>query len=346
MRLVVPEKDSEWGGVKIEAGRQYVFEPRGSAAMLVKLDGLASVEPVSLPPYYPNEDYNHKTLTILRAGGIGDILMMTPLLKAMNERWPEAHLEVCCGERSRFALPSFVDWLPYPPPMRDIMERDSILNLTGVIEREFEEHGVRAFGNEAGFRDLPLRLLYEPDPSVVGDIRLKYPRKAKARVGIQVKASTKIRSYPYSGEVITLLLERGIEVVMFGEPHLIITDRPHPLITNASADGLDMEDSVALASLCDCLIAPDSSFIHFGCAMNVPTIGLFGSFSYSIRRTEGHPDNYFIEAKGECSPCNFHGEGGQSWPTHGPCKRSGFCNVLAGIPAERVARKAIQICKA
>ena len=194
--------------------------------------------------------------------------------------------------------------------------------------------------------DLPLRLIYEPETTLVKEMAARYPRKTKARVGMQLRASSPIRSYPNMNEVIYMVVEHGIEVVLFAEPNAVIIDRRHPLITNASADCLDMEDSVALASLCDCLIAPDSSFVHFGCAMNVPTIGLYGSFSYSIRRTEGHPNNYFIEAKGECAPCNHHGHGGEAWPPHGPCRRSGFCNVLAGIPAERVARKAIQICKA
>ena len=162
---------------------------------------------------------------------------------------------------------------------------------------------------------------------------------------MQMRASSPIRTYPHCNEVLELLLAKGIEVALFAEPKAVIIETSHPLMTNASGDALDMEDSIALASLCDCLIAPDSSFVHFGCAMNVPTIGLYGSFSYAIRRTHGHPDNYFIEARGDCSPCNHHGHGGEAWPSHGPCKQSGLCNVLAGIPAERVARKAIQICR-
>ncbi|NBO27481.1 MAG: hypothetical protein EBU96_11975, partial [Actinobacteria bacterium] len=142
MRMVSPERTQKWGEVELKAGDRYVLEPRGVPALLSKVDGMASVEPVVLPPYYPNEDYNHKTLTILRAGGIGDILMLTPLLRAMNDKWPEAHLEVCCGSRSKFALPSFVDWLPYPANAKELLERDSVLNLTDVIETEFEKHGV------------------------------------------------------------------------------------------------------------------------------------------------------------------------------------------------------------
>lgn len=344
MRLVIPEVDYEWGKVKLEAGKRYVMEPRAVGGFLMRLDGRASVEAIDLLPYYPNENYNHKTLTILRAGGIGDILMLTPLLKAMVAKWPDAHIEVCCGSRSSFCLPPEVDWVPYPATYESLQEKDGILNLTGVIEKEFEKHGVHALGEAAGFKDLPLRLHYEPDSALVGEMGIRYPKKAQKRVGIQLKASSPIRTYPHTSDLIYILVQAGVEVVLFGEPHTIIIDRPHPLLTNASADGLDMEDSAALASLCDLLIAPDSAFVHFGCAMNVPTIGIYGSFSYSIRKTDGHPSNYFYEARGECSPCNHHGEGGEKWPSHGPCKRSGFCNVLAGIPAERIARKAIQIC--
>lgn len=344
MRAVLPEKSIKWHDVQIEAGKRYVFEPRGAVALLSKMDGLGSMEPVELPPYFPNADYNHQTLTILRAGGIGDILMLTPLLKAMNDRWPEAHLEVCCGSRSKFALPSFVDWLPYPASMSEIMERDSVLNLTDVIESEFELHGVHAFGKAAGFPDLSLKLFYECDSSLVGDMKIRYPRKSKHRVGIQVKSSSPIRSYPMIGGVVDALVAKGIEVVLFGEPKSIIVENPNELILNGSSEAWDMEDSVAMLTLCDCLIAPDSAFIHFGCALNVPTIGIYGSFDYGIRRTEGSPKNYWIQARGDCSPCNHHGKGGEAWPSGGPCRMSGYCNILAGIPVDRIVRKAVQLC--
>jgi ADP-heptose:LPS heptosyltransferase len=344
MRVVLPERSIKWHEVSIEAGKKYVLEPKGAVALLSKIDGLGCLEPVQLPPYFPNSDYNHQTLTIFRAGGIGDILMLTPLLQAMNERWPEAHLEVCCGSRSRFALPSFVDWLPYPALLTEIMERDSVLNLTDVIENEFELHGVHAFGGSAGFADLPLRLSYQCEPSLVRDMGNRYPRRAKHRVGIQVRSSSPIRNYPPTGLVMDGLVGKGIEVVLFGDPNSIIVGTPHELILNGTAEGWDMEDSLAMLTLCDCLIAPDSSFIHFGCALHVPTIGIFGSFDHGIRRTEGHPKNYWIQAKGECSPCNHHGKGGEAWPLHGPCRASGYCNVLAAIPVDRIVRKAVQIC--
>ena len=156
-------------------------------------------------------------------------------------------MEVCCGSRSKFALPSYVDWLPYPANAKELLERDSVLNLTDIIETEFEKHGVHAFGEVAGFNDLPLKLIYEPDSSLVGDLRIRYPKKAKARVGIQLKASSPIRTYPRINEVIFMLVEKGIEVVLSAEPHSVIIERPHPLLTNASADALDMEDSVARA---------------------------------------------------------------------------------------------------
>ena len=346
MRLVVPERDYDWGKVKLLAGGKYLMEQRAVGGFLTRLDGKACVEAADISSYSRHKDYNGQTLLIVRAGGIGDILMLTPLLHAMRKEWPEAKLEVACGSRSQFALPDFCEWISYPLEMGEAMKKDGVLDLSDVIEGEFEVHGVQAFGNAAGFPDLPLKLHYEPDPVVVGDIRIRYPKKAKARVGMQMRASSPIRTYPHCNEVLELLLAKGIEVVLFAEPKAVIIETQHPLITNASGDALDMEDSIALASLCDCLIAPDSSFVHFGCAMNVPTIGLYGSFSYAIRRTHGHPDNYFIEARGDCSPCNHHGHGGEAWPSHGPCKQSGLCNVLAGIPAERVARKAIQICKA
>jgi ADP-heptose:LPS heptosyltransferase len=345
MRILTPEIDIAYDKTTtLKAGVSYVVEPRAAGALLMRLDGLASVEGCELPKYDRRADYNGKTLTILRAGGIGDILLITPLIEAIQAEWPEVKLEVCCSNRSELGVHALCSHLSYPAPHSELLKRDAVLNLTDSVEEEHDLHAVHAFGAKAGFYDLPLRLKYQNDKSLVGDMLIRYPKIAKARVGLQMKASSKIRSYPYMSDVIAGLIDRGVQVVLFDEPEATSVIGQSELILNGSMEKWTLEESVALLESCDLVIAPDSAFIHFGCALDVATLGLYGSFHYSKRATLGNPKNYFIQAGGDCSPCNHHGLGGLPWPKCGPCKRSGMCNVLAGIEPERIVRKAMQLC--
>jgi len=347
MRTLTPEIDIAYDKTTtLKAGVSYVVEPRAAGALLMRLNGLASVEGCELPAYNRKADYNGKTLTILRAGGIGDILLITPLIEAIQTEWPEVKLEVCCSNRSELGVHALCSHLPYPTPHSELLKRDAILNLTNSVEEDHDLHAVHVFGAKAGFYDLPLRLKYQNDKALVGDMLIRYPKRAKMRVGVQMKASSKIRSYPYMSAVIAGLIEKGVEVVLFDEPEATSVIGQSELILNGSTEKWTLEESVALLESCDLVIAPDSAFIHFGCALDVATLGLYGSFHYSKRATLGNRKNFFIQAGGDCSPCNHHGLGGLAWPKGGPCNRSGMCNVLHGIEPERVVRKAMQLCSA
>jgi ADP-heptose:LPS heptosyltransferase len=347
MRTLTPEIDIAYDKTTtLKAGVSYVVEPRAAGALLMRLDGLASVEGCELPAYNRKADYNGKTLTILRAGGIGDILLITPLIEAIQAEWPEVKLEVCCSNRSELGVHALCSHLPYPAPHSELLKRDAVLNLTDSVEQEHDLHAVHAFGAKAGFYDLPLRLKYQNDKALVGDMLIRYPKRAKLRVGVQMRASSKIRSYPYMSAVIAGLIEKGVEVVLFDEPEVTSVIGQSDLILNGSMERWTLEESVALLESCDLIIAPDSAFIHFGCALDVATLGLYGSFHYSKRATLGNRKNFFIQAGADCSPCNHHGLGGLAWPKGGPCNRSGMCNVLAGIEPDRVVRKAMQLCSA
>lgn len=345
MRIITPEQDLAYDkATTLKAGVGYVVEPRASGALLMRLDGLASVEGCELPAYNRNENYNGKTLTILRAGGIGDILLITPLIEAIQAEWPEAKLEVCCANRCKLAVHPLCSHLPYPAPHSELLKRDAVLNLTDSVEGEYDLHAVHAFGTRAGFHGLPLKLTFQNDKALAGDMLIRYPKRAKARVGIQMKASSRVRIYPYMSEVIAGLIAKEVEVVLFDEPEATTVLGKSDLILNGSKEKWELEESIALLESCDLVIAPDSAFIHFGCALNVATLGLYGSFHYSKRATIGNPKNFFLQAGGDCAPCNHHGCGGLKWPKAGPCNRSGVCDVLAGIPAERIVRKALQLC--
>jgi len=64
----------------------------------------------------------------------------------------------------------------------------------------------------------------------------------------------------------------------------------------------------AMISLCDLVVAPDSSFIQMGMALNKPTIGIYGAFPAKYRMMDlGNTYPFECDKKQfKCSPCFQH----------------------------------------
>jgi ADP-heptose:LPS heptosyltransferase len=69
-------------------------------------------------------------------------------------------------------------------------------------------------------------------------------------------------------------------------------------------DNCSIRNAFALASGCDAIIAPDSSFVHFAASQDIPCIALFGPIDGKIR-TKYYKYCRFIDARSqmECLPC-------------------------------------------
>ena len=58
------------------------------------LNQLIQVQPFKEEKFNLNLDYNGKTICLLRGGGFGDLLMLTPLIRELKNRWSTCEIHV------------------------------------------------------------------------------------------------------------------------------------------------------------------------------------------------------------------------------------------------------------
>jgi hypothetical protein len=289
------------------------------------LVSLAHAKPVKEVPFNPKKNWNGKTIHMFRGGGWGDIMFLSPLIRELKRRWPKVHIRVCCATEYAPALLGIdVEFSPMPVAVDEVKPGDAAIFYEGTIENNPDAdsvHAVDLFAAKLGI-ELTDRT---------------YPKSLRKRVGIQVMASSPVRTYHSRmlTRVAELLIEQGNEVYLFGRKGSVQANVPGA-VNLAEAD-LDMRKSVAVMSTCDVMLTPDSSLFHVAQALNIPSVALFGSFDAKLRIT--NPENtVIIQANGACAPCFFHSHQDVQFPEDRPCSIAGFCTVLAGIAPERVVK--------
>lgn len=299
---------------------------------------LVDVWPAAMKPISPTNDYNGRRVWMFRSGGYGDWLMITPTIREIHRRWPECEVHVCTLPKYTSLFRGMKGVVAHGGWLEDkwIALEDACIFFEGVIEDSLdarEMHGAWLFAQRAGFGpetycNMDIEPMYRIFNAELGWARAKYPRGKKPRVGVQVGASSAVRSYPPDllVEVIKLLAAK-YEVFLFAEPGKLDCDLPG--VRNLAEDKLDFRQSVAVLSTCDVALVPDSSLLHICGALQIPYVGIFGSFNPRLRMVRG--PRLPLEGTGLCAPCFYHGNGGKHFPDHRPCGLAGFCTVIAGI---------------
>ena len=129
MRTVTPEVSVEFDR-KLKAGVSYVVHPKDAGSLVSEAGGFASVEACILHEYDRSEDYNGKTITILKDGMVGDIFLLRPIVEEMKRLWPDVVIEICSRLKTEVAVNTICSHLPYPAEHSLLLQRDAVLNLT------------------------------------------------------------------------------------------------------------------------------------------------------------------------------------------------------------------------
>ena len=302
----------------------------------------------------PAQDWNGRRILFVRPGGFGDLLFLTPIFAEIKRRWPAAAIDVACFAKYTPALqgnPDVARLVPYPVNLSTWGDYDAHFWLQNVIEgnpKAEELHVVDLLAEEAGLTLAGKEMKYCPAPSELASAHRAYPRhvEGRPRVGIQVAASTPVRSYPprLVGAVSAELLKKGWEVYLFGSPGQLLTELPVVNLTQRTPP-VSFRESAALLATCDVCVAPDSALIHLAGAMNLPAVGLYGSFPWKLR-TAYAPKTVALTGTLRCAPCFHHPIGPKMFPETGPCQRSRECDALAAIDPQRVVAKVESLLKA
>lgn len=359
MKIVVFRKNIEWeaGNLTLDAGVPYLLENQGIPGMLYRAKGDAEVRHINIKWDVTEMDADPDKawkIMVVRAGGAGDLLFTTPILKELKRRYPNCKITYCAGARLPWVVtfnPSVDDFVTYPPKLSDFAGYDHILNLEGAIEGNTTDHAVDCFARVAGITPLDRSYVLNLSPKKIEQARNFIPRWGKYRLAIQPKASSPVRTYPdhLMSETCRLLMEQEVQCVLIAEHGKVVTPREwFPKLVNLAAVKLPLswEDSVCVMYHCDAVLAPDSSLLPFASALSKPTVGLWGSFKPELRVMDG-ARHKALHGTGVCrlAPCMHHPGCSTEFPEGGPCNMSGRCDELASISPKEIAKAVLEMCQ-
>lgn len=342
-RIVKVKADYDAHGLRFLGGETYVVEDPTLGHLLMM--GLA--EEVRGRSVDPQDSY--KTVLITRSGGFGDLLFLTPLLRTLVAAGKK--VTVCSHAKYREALSGVaVEWREYPMKLEEVLPYDHEMWLEGVIEfaAQPERHAVDLFAEAA---EVELTEGKELSFAVREEDRAwaerRFPKTARARIGIQLMASSPARTYPKEQmiEVIRDLLDGRpeVELALFGSPGSVQLEQRHDRIINVADEARTFGQSAAVLEKCDVVLAPDSAITHLAGALRLPTVALYGSFPWQAR-TAYAPTVRALQGAMRCAPCYWHGRGGP-YPPDGPCSITGKCEALGTLSPDRVAREVRKLLK-
>lgn len=315
---------------------------RSHAAQLLRYSGpeITTLAPGEYRPLSTHGAKAGQTVLFVRPGGFGDMLFITPTMRALKEQCPKLHIQLSAipkyAEAVRYDR-AIDEILPYPPTLEAFRRADAHVWLERILEDAGDAKTVPAvemIARHAGVVVEDYSMRYE----LFGDEwkwgKKAYPHRKGGRVGIQVQASALNRTYPAGqlNRVMNELVARGWEVFLFGDPGSVEADEPFVNLTNK---GYTFRQSCAILNTCDVVIAPDSALCHVAAALNKPTVALFGPFPSAIRSVHESTVRA-LDGTAPCAPCHHHDNTGIPWPEGCPGWRSGQCAALQSITPEKI----------
>ena len=255
-----------------------------------------------LPNRYNNQDLTNKTLFLIREGGCGDLLFLSPATKYLKEKYSGITIFQACMPvyHSVFNNHKYIDKVfPHIFPYEDFIKADYFATFEGVIEGNKEAEITNAYDLFINRLGIPLSEIPVKIPNFVVSEKVKEYWKMVLNgqfsegknIGYQLRASSPIRTLPYnlSAEIIRKLTEKGFKVFL-----LESTDRKHEVarfiqhfqlqnVVDCSPYSDNFERLAGIISLMDIFVGPDSSGNHLAAGLNIPLVGLFGPFRSSLR---------------------------------------------------------------
>jgi ADP-heptose:LPS heptosyltransferase len=341
MKLIRLPEPQKLGPVSLRADETYVLEDSNAGYLLQYPD-------VDIRKFLVEQPrLDAASLLVSRPGGFGDLLFLTPALRALRAQRPELRLGVSAAEKYHDALAVFaerhrIELLPYPLKLGQWMQWDEHANLENQIEfgpGSRSLHAVDLFAKCIGVELTEGRHTeFTPAAAELDAMRARFP-KHRPRVGIQLSASAPARSYPRHlfQPMVQGITDLGVEIVFIGTPgELNMASVPGQYLNLTSEKpSLTFAESCAVLADCDVVVAPDSAICHVAAAMGLPVVALYAAFPWQLR-TAYQPTVRALTGQAPCAPCFHHSRGGHSFPEGAPCSRTGYCVAMANIDPQRI----------
>ena len=344
-------------GRPLESGKEYICSNAFAGLMLLSrwkitiggepyvLRAKLRSYTIDFDPFDPDEDWDHKHVWLMRGGGYGDLLMLTPLIREMKKRWPKVHIHVSCGDQYSSIFDGLgVDVEYMPIPYNRYTNIDCLIAFEDTVEGDPEAtelHMAQLFASKAGITLTDIKPSYHVTPKEEEWAWTQYPSKGKLpRIGIQFFASGLYRSYPKM-DAVMMALSKDAQVFLMGSPGQIELQKEVPNITNLMGHRLNFRQSASVVSTCDSCVSPDSALVHLCSALDVPCVGLYGPFPSRLRSSSSVA--YMFDGVAPCAPCFFHAETSTQFPLGMPCAECKRCVALESIDPDMVAAKVLEL---
>lgn len=310
-----------------------MIAPRGT----VELDHYAQLQGLDKP----------KKILVVRSGAIGDLLFLTPVLKALDAKYDCAIYLSCFPKHHDIMRDAPAYMMPYPLPAHLLPEYDIVINLENVIELAGTKHATDALAEACGVTVTDYTPAYEVTATERHWAQTTLPKQVNndtntwvPRVALQLRASVKNRDYPLNqwNEVISGLVARGWEVLLYGSKGQIpaLPKGTPPQVIDCSS--MSFREAAAVLETCDVFCGVDSAFVNLCPALGVPAIGLYGPFPWEAR-TSHAPKTTALSGVGDCAGCSWCPSGGRHFPPGMECAKTQVCSVLASIDPKRIVTK-------
>jgi ADP-heptose:LPS heptosyltransferase len=264
------------------------------------------------------ESNRSKQFLVTRAmGGIGDLLMMTPGFHALKKRHPECEIRLAIPQRY---FPVFdgnpdVQVIDIEDESLDVLQYRRWYNFTDCPASRTESRTaphvkkgrIEIFTRALGLSGWRVRRMEKrPRYFVLPEekaFQTAFWRanglEGKRVIGAQLRSDEAYRDYPHMRELILRLAEDYTILVFDAET---IPGLDHPRIHKV--ENQPMRRAFALASGCDAIVAPDSSFVHLAAALQIPCVALYGPIDGRVR-TRDYPECIALDVKAKlgCLPC-------------------------------------------
>ena len=284
-------------------------------------------------------------ILITRAmGGIGDLLMMTPGLHALKMKFPNKEIHLAIPRRyfqifqdnpdvklvdieedffSHILYKKWFNFTDCPASRKESRSAPKVKkSRIDIFAKAMGVKGIRLFN-----MDRNPRYFISPDEHKFADAFFDRTKlNGEAIIGIQLHSDETYRDYPQMEKLVEVLSKK-FKVLLFDGYQI----DGYNFENVFKIDSFSLRDAFAIAHKCDGIIAPDSSFVHFAAAFEIPTVALFGPIDGEVR-TKSYSNCKFIDAQDQlgCLPC---------WRNENiPCKLTGMRNsaCMESIPVYKI----------
>ncbi len=302
----------------------------------------------------PNES---QSIVVAGGMGLGDGIMLTPVLREIKRLCPDHKIQVACFPKQRQVFENlpyvdgFVDW----PMTLEEYGNHTVHFIEGFDRhhpKAFTHHNTEVFADICGVPSLGMADNLKPDYKPTRDEILtaiaNFPRvPGRRRIGIQVQASHHCRTYKLSQilDLLNILIPESWEAYLMGDDgEYAVKEAAKRHLYDSRTLAPSFRESCAFLTTCDVFLGPDSGFLHAAGAMDIPAVGLFAVFPWKLR-TAYYSSVFAIQSGAECGPC-FHSPT-KLQPTFPKphCQQAGFCTALAEIDPERIKAKLLQVAR-